>query len=68
MIQPFKLVDELGRYQAMTRMDWSTADKENARMRELGNGRRWVPDHDVPNWELHRREMDLLGDPNAALD
>ncbi len=46
MLQPFKLVDELGRYQAMARMDWEQADKENRALRDKGNGRRWVPDHD----------------------
>ncbi len=44
MLQPFKLVDELGRYQAMARMDWEQADSENRALRDLGNGRRWVPD------------------------
>ncbi len=46
MLQPFKLVDELGRYQAMARMDWEQADRQNHRLRELGSGRRWVPDRD----------------------
>ncbi len=44
MLQPFKLVDELGRYQAMARMDWEQADSENRALRDKGNGRRWVPD------------------------